>query len=97
MVLAGLVLHIAAIFVWSAIYLWIAGALGRRVLSAVLIASGQFILSWIIASSSGSGLATVLALGDRLVVAVVLAIALVVGMRFAFPSSRGERPSAPLT
>jgi hypothetical protein len=67
------------------------------VLSAVLIASGQFILSWIIASSSGSGLATVLALGDRLVVAVVLAIALVVGMRFAFPSSRGERPSAPLT
>jgi len=34
---------------------------------------------------SGSGLATVLALGDRIVYAVVLAGALVVGMRFAFP------------
>ena len=46
----------------------------------------QFTLSWIIAWSSGSGLASVLALGDRIVYALVLAGALVVGMRFAFPS-----------
>jgi hypothetical protein len=86
MVATGLVLHGAAIFVWSLICVQLAGAFTRRDVAAGVVAVSQFTLSWIIAWSSGSGLASVLALGDRIVYALVLAGALVVGMRFAFPS-----------
>jgi len=79
------VLHAAAIFVWSVICIQLARAFTRRDVAAGVVAVSQFIFSWIIAWSSGSGLASVLVLGDRIVYAVVLAGALVVGMRFAFP------------
>jgi hypothetical protein len=84
MVATGLVLHAAAIFVWSLICVQLARAFSRRDVAAGVVAASQFIFSWIIAWSSGSGLASVLVLGDRIVYAVVLAGALVVGMRFAF-------------
>ena len=86
MVTAGVVLHGVAIFVWSLICVQLARAFTRRDIAAGVVAASQFTLSWIIAWSSGSGLASVLALGDRIVYALVLAGALVVGMRFAFPS-----------
>lgn len=82
-ILAGVVVHAAAIFLWSLCYVQLARVLARPALVAGMVAAGQFTLSWIIAWSSGTGLASVLALGDRVVYAVVLAGALVVGMRFA--------------
>jgi hypothetical protein len=85
-VLAGLVVHAAAIFLWSMLCIQLARALARPALAAAIVAATQFTLSWIIARSSGTGLASVLALGDRVVYAVVLAGALVVGMRFALPN-----------
>ena len=85
-ILAGVVVHAAAIFLWSILYVQLARALARPALAAAIVAAIQFTLSWIIASSSGTGLASVLALGDRVVYAVVLAGALVVGMRFALPN-----------
>jgi hypothetical protein len=90
MVVTGLVLHIAVTWLWSLIGVQLARAITTRavaagVIAAGVVAAGQFTLSWIIAWSSGSGLASVLALGDRIVYAVVLAGAMVVGMRFAFP------------
>ena len=87
----GLLLHVVFVFLWSVLALQLARGLGPA-LSAVLTALTQFIVSWIIAWWSGSGLASALALGDRLVYAVVLAGALVVGMRFAF-SLRRNTPS----
>ena len=88
LVATGLVLHAIAIFVWSLICVQLARAFMRRDVAAGVVAASQFTLSWIIAWSSGTGLASVLALGDRIVYAVVLAGALVVGMRYAFPASR---------
>jgi hypothetical protein len=88
MVTTGLVLHAVVIFVWSLICVQLARALTRRDLAAGVVAASQFTFSWIIAWSSGSGLASVLALGDRIVYAVVLAGALAMGMRFAFPAPR---------
>jgi len=85
--LSGVVLHVLFIFLWSALAVQLARGLGAT-LSALLTATTQFIVSWIIAWWSGSGLASALALGDRLVYAVVLAGALVVGMRFAFSLAR---------
>ena len=85
--LGGLLLHVLFIFLWSALAVQLARGLGAT-LSALLTATTQFIVSWIVAWWSGSGLASALALGDRLVYAVVLAGALVVGMRFAFSLTR---------
>jgi len=88
MVATGLVLHAVVILVWTLICVQLARAFARRDVAAGVVAVSQFTLSWIIAWSSGTGLASVLALGDRIVYAVVLAGALVVGMRFAFPAPR---------
>jgi hypothetical protein len=83
-VVIGLVLHLATIFVWSAIALFFARVGARRGVAAAIVSVMQFTLSWIVASSTGRGLSSALVLGDRVVYAVVLACALVVGMRFAF-------------
>jgi hypothetical protein len=84
---AGLLLHVLFVFLWSVLAVRLASALGPTI-SALVTAVTQFIVSWLIAWWSGSGLASALALGDRIVYAVVLAGALVVGMRFALSLSR---------
>jgi hypothetical protein len=90
-IIGGLLLHVLFAFLWSALAAQLARGLGTT-LSALLTAATQFLVSWIIAWWTGSGLASALVLGDRLVYAVVLASALVVGMRFAF-SLRRNSPS----
>ena len=92
--LTGLVLHLAGAFVWSALAVRLARGFRRRLLAAGLTATTQFTVSWIVAWWTGRGLSSVLALGDRLVYAVVLACALVVGMRFAFLMSRNAPTDA---
>jgi len=91
MILTGLVLHLLDVFVWSALSVRLAHAFRRRFLAAGLAATMQFTVSWIVAWWTGRGLSSVLSLGDRLVYAVVLACALVVGMRFAFLDSSNVR------
>ncbi len=87
LVLAGIVLHVVATFAWSIVFLWLAARLHRREsIAAGLVATAEFVISWIVAWSAGSGLSSVLPLGDRLVFALVLGGALVVGMRFAIPA-----------
>jgi hypothetical protein len=83
-VITGLVLHVVAIFMWSAFCIVLARGTQRPYFAAGLVALCQFTLSWIVAALTGNGLASVLALGDRIVYAVVLAGALMIGMRFAF-------------
>ena len=97
MVATGLLLHAVAIFVWSAVCVKLAAVFSRGDVAAGVTAVSQFTLSWVIAWSTGNGLSTVLALGDRLVYTVVLAIALVLGMRFAFSSPQNARSRAPVT
>lgn len=84
-VLAGVVLHVAMMLLWSAIFVWLLdhARLGELI-SALLIAIGHFVVSWAVASSTGAGAASILPLGDRLVLAMVLFTALICGMRFAF-------------
>jgi hypothetical protein len=91
LVFAGIVLHIAVVMLWSVGFLWLVrAARWRPIVAAVVVAIGSLVLSWLIAWSTGRGIATVLALGDRVLVAIVLAVALLVGMRFAFLP--GEMP-----
>jgi hypothetical protein len=84
LVFAGLVLHVVASFVWSWIFLWAQRAGVRMVAAAIGVAVLEFLFSWTVARITGGGLGAILPLGDRLVLAVVFAVTLVVGMRFAF-------------
>jgi len=84
----GLLVHVAVVFVWSAIFVWLVRRSARAFIPALLVAIAQFLLSGVIAHVASSGLASVLPLGDRLVYAVILGAALVVGMRFAPPLLR---------
>ena len=95
-VTAGVVLHVAAMLVWSVVFVWLAERLMRRdALAAALVAAGHFVVAWIVAWTTARGLSTVLTLGDRIALALVLAGALVVGMRFAFyPRETADRARA---
>jgi hypothetical protein len=88
MVFTGLALHIVAIFVWCFIFVWmVEHAIHNEIVTGVLVAAAQFIVSGIATWATGQGSASVLPLGDRIVFAAILAISLVVGIRLAFPRS----------
>ena len=89
LVAVGFVLHITTVFVWSALFVWLVrAARWRDIAAAITVALGAFLLAGLIASLSGVGAATVLPLGDRVVLALAFAGALVLGMRFAFSPLR---------
>ena len=85
LVFAGIVLHITAIFACAVVFVWLVERLRwSSVVSGVLIGAAHFSLSWLVAWGTGTGLAAILPLGDRIVLALILFASLVVGMRFAF-------------
>jgi len=89
LVFAGIVLHVTVIFVLAFACVWLVERLALpRLAAAVLVALGELALSWLVAWSRGAGMATILPLGDRIVLAIVIVFALVVGMRFALPALR---------
>lgn len=92
LVLVGLVCHVLLSFVWAAAFVFLVTR-GWRLLSAgFAIGIAEFALSWIVALSTGRGVASVLALGDRLVLALVIAVACVVGVRLALAPSQNASP-----
>jgi hypothetical protein len=89
LVFAGIVLHITLMFVLAFVCVWLVERLElSRVAAAGLVALGELALSWVVAWSRGAGMATILPLGDRVVLALVTVLALIIGMRFALPSLR---------
>ena len=89
LVFTGLVVHVALVFVWSALCVWLVRSRGwRPMLAALVVALVAHLASWLAAWSTGYGVASVVALGDRIVLAVVLALALVAGIRLALLVSR---------
>jgi hypothetical protein len=89
LVFSGFALHFALMYVWSAGFLWLAARLPRReIRAAAVVATVHFLVTWTVASVTGRGLGSVLALGDLLVFEVVLALSWLVGIRLAFSSVR---------
>lgn len=89
LVMTGVVVHVVGAFVWTVVFLELVRRLGWRDLwAALLVGAAQLGLSWIVARGTGRGIATELALGDRVVLALTLVLSLVAGMRFALPLSR---------
>jgi hypothetical protein len=92
LVIVGLVLHVTSAFLWSIAFVFLARrARLRDVVAAIVIAVGELLASRVVTFSTGGGVANVLQLGDQIVLALVYALSLVVGMRFAFPLSRNAR------
>ncbi len=84
LVLTGFIAHVVAVFAWSAIAVWLVRVRRWRLwLAAISVALAAHLFAWIDAWWTGRGLASVLPLGDRLLLAVVFAGALILGMRFA--------------
>lgn len=91
LVLLGLVFHVLLSFVWSMVFVSLVTHGWRSAAAAIATGCGALVVPWIISSLTGGGLASVLALGDRLVLATVLAASLAVGLRLAVPPPRNAR------
>ena len=85
-VVGGIVAHITIVALWGIVFaLLVERWNGHTLRAALLVSVIALALSSFVARAFGRGLATLLPLGDRIVLAVVLALALVVGMRLALP------------
>lgn len=87
----GLLVHVVANGVWGVVFVQLVEHSGGGALGwAVLVAAGAFGLSSLTGAQLGVGLAPLLSLGDRLVLALVLAASLLLGMRFALSEERRD-------
>jgi hypothetical protein len=90
LVVVGVGLHVVLTLCWTALFVSLVQLRRLKpITAALLVAVLANALSWLIARTTGGGLASVLPLGDRIVFAVVFAASLAIGIRFAFSTSRG--------
>lgn len=85
----GIVTHVAVATFWAIVCArLILRWHGHRYLAAVAATAAWFSASWTMGRLAGKGLATLLPLGDHIVLALVFAMSLVIGMRFALSEGR---------
>ena len=89
LVVVGFIGHVLLSFLWAIAFVALVTRGWRLATAGIVIGCGEFALSWVTARVTGGGLASVLPLGDRVVLAVVIAVSCVVGIRVAVePSSQ---------
>jgi hypothetical protein len=81
----GVIVHVAVSMFWAVVAARLTRRWrGRSTLAALAATAAWFSTGWVVARLTGHGLATLLPLGDHIVLALVFALSLVLGMRFAF-------------
>jgi hypothetical protein len=80
LVLVGFVCHVLLSFMWAVAFVFLVTRGWRLASAGIAVGIAEFALSWVVAKSTGHGLASVLALGDRIVLALVIAASCVVGV-----------------
>jgi hypothetical protein len=86
-VIGGVIAHVVIAIGWGVVFALLAERWrGRTVVAALAVTITALLLSSLLARIAGRGLAAVLPIGDRIILSVVFALALVLGMRFAFPA-----------
>ena len=86
-VVAGIILHFLVTIAWGVVFVLLTERWrGRSLAAALVVALVAFVISLLLARVAGRGLAVILPIGDRLILYLVFAVALVLGMRFAFPA-----------
>ena len=89
LVTIGIGLHVVLMLAWSALFAWLVRARGWSVgVAALTVVVLAHTVNSVVAWRTGNGIASVLPLGDRIVLAVVFAGALAIGIRFAFSPKR---------
>jgi len=83
LVVVGFLGHVVLSFLWAIVFVALVTRGWRLATAGIVIGIGEFALSWVTARVTGSGLASVLPLGDRVVLAVVIAVSCIVGIRVA--------------
>lgn len=87
--LVGVAAHASVMIAWALVAEWLV----ERGVATRWVAAGVVALAWLALSTAigriaGNGLSAVVDLGDRVTIALVLAITLAIGMRLAFPDHR---------
>lgn len=86
---AGLALHFAATVALALLFAWTVTRTGGRAWAWGAIFGAAWLAgAWLLARVLGLGPGALLPLGDRILLAVLLALALPLGMRLAFPAHR---------
>lgn len=87
----GIIIHVAACVAWSLFYSWIVDrSNGHEWEWGVATSILAFVLTSLVARSLDVGLGTLLSLSQRIALALVLAVALPLGMRLANSPSRRD-------
>lgn len=86
----GIVVHLVTMSACGIVYVALVQHSGGAIAWALLVAAVVFALSWLVGALFGLGLTTLLAPGDRVILAVVLAVALPLGMRLALSTRRRD-------
>jgi hypothetical protein len=91
-VIVGALVWLLMSAAWGAVFAWLVVEWrGRTVIPGIVVGVSQFLIGSAAARASGRGMATVLGAGDRIVLELLFAAALVIGIRFAFsPHRAGE-------
>jgi len=88
LVVVGFTIHLVMSFIWAIAFVALVTRGWRLASAGIAIGCGELALSWVIARVTGNGLASVLALGDRVVLAVVIAVSCMVGIWIAVAPSQ---------
>lgn len=83
LVVVGLAIHVVMSFVWAIVFVSLVTRSWRPWTAGVVTGFAELLVSWAVARVTGGGLASQLAIGDRVVVAVVSVASLVVALRLA--------------
>ena len=89
----GLVIHVVMSFIWAIVFVSLVTRNSRSSTAGAVTGFAELLVSWAVARTTDEGLASQLAIGDRLVLAVVSVASLVIALRLAVERS----PSAART
>lgn len=81
--MVGLVVHVVTSFAWAVVFVSLVTRGLRSWTAGAVTGIAELLVSWTVARATGEGLASVLAIGDRLVLAVVSVVSLIVALRLA--------------
>ena len=79
----GLAIHVVMSFAWAILFVSLVTRGWRPWTAGVATGFAELLVSWAVVRMTGEGLASLLAIGDRLVVAIVSVASLIIALRLA--------------
>jgi hypothetical protein len=83
LIFIGLVIHVVMSFAWAIVFVSLVTRGWRSWMAGAATGCAELLVSWAVARVTGEGLGSQLAIGDRLVLAVVSVASLIVALRLS--------------